>query len=748
MNNSISGPRLNRILAAMAAACMAGPSLAQYAVPTAISREPYLVPENSVSVGVGASSGSEKDRARSDMFNGLRKNDTNLLLDFNYINRDAAAGRWLTIEGRNLGLDNREFGATYRGLGDFRLKADYSEITRHDPRTINTSLTGAGTTNPTVSLLATPGTGQDLNLELKRKALGFEISKRYGNFELEVNFKNEDKNGARFFGRGMACSATYTGAGGACTSATAQTALLMLPEPVDSTIRQLDAKLNYSGEKLKLSGGYYGNFYTNNNGSFAPTILGGTIGNLNGGTVPWDAGLKAYMQTPMALWPDSQAHQFFLGGNYALSSKTKLNFKYSYTHATQNESFTGMGLTPRVGGRNDLGGELNTTKAQVGFSTHPLDKLHVHGDVSYVSKKNKTPVDLYNNQGGTWTNSAMSPKKFDAKLEANYRLPYGLLLTGGVKYERDDTGAWTATDVAGGINALRQKTDTWASRVELRKTMSETFTGSVAFVDERRDGASSWLKPNALPLTGVFNASENCASVGANACVFSATAQIPYTQKDMQRQKVRMTGNWEPMERLSLQAFVDTGHDDLRGPTTTSGLFKTTMYNVTLDATYALSENWKVSAYLTNSRQSQFMGHAADYDGTVRDTSTTFGAGFSGKPVERLRIGGDLLSLHDVLSYQMSPDAQISAANLALLNTTGGLPDVKFNQLRLKLYGAYEVDKSSTLRLDYVYNRTFFNEWTYNFNGTPFLYSDNTTLGAKPLQSVSFIGASYIYKFK
>ena len=174
---------------------------------------------------------------------------------------------------------------------------------------------------------------------------------------------------------------------------------------------------------MKLSGGYYGNFYTNNNGSLTPSILSPTMGNMNGGTFT-DANLRNYLQTPMALWPDSQSHQIFLGGNYALTPHTRLNFKYAYTHATQNESFGGMGLTPRPGGRSDLGGVLDTTKAQVGFSSHPLDKVHVHGDLSYESKKNKTPVDTYNTQVlsatptfGTWSNSAMSPKKFDAKLD-------------------------------------------------------------------------------------------------------------------------------------------------------------------------------------------------------------------------------------------------------------------------------------------------------------------------------------------
>jgi MtrB/PioB family decaheme-associated outer membrane protein len=752
-------PCIGRTLMAVSTAFAFGPSFAQ--VPGGSSTNTaYFTPENSVSIGAGLSSGDEKDRSRFGLFNGLRRHDVNGLLDFNYSSRDADLGKWMTFEGRNLGLDNRELGFTYRNLGDFKLKIDYGEITRHDPRTINTSLTGSGTTTPTVSLLAVPGTGQELNLELKRKALGFDLAKQFGNFQLEVTFKNEDKNGARQWGRGFACDNTRTfyGAAGVCDAPFTQTGILMLPEPVNSTIRQLDAKLNYSDGKLNLSGGYYGSFYTNDNGSLTPTVLGATMGNHNGGTTAWGAAFTNYMQSPMALWPDSQAHQFHISGNYKLSSHTKLNFKYSYTHATQNEGFAinpASALTAANGGttRGDLGGVLNTTKAQLGFSSHPLAKLHVHGDVSYESKDNKTPVDRYNIQVisvaptyGTWTNSAMSPRKFDAKLEANYRLPYSLLLTGGIKYEREDAGVWTPTDVAGGITALRQKTDSTAYRVELAKTMSETFTGRVSYATERRDGASSWLKPRSLPLTGVFNASGDCASVGTNACVYSVTGQIPYTQKDMQREKFRLTANWNPIERLSLQGFVETGQDDFRGPTT-AGLQNTKLNNISLDASYDFSDAWKVNAYATLGERSLLMGHSTDYDLKLKDKSTTLGVGFSGKVSERFRVGGDLLYLRDTLDYNLMAEP---GTNQALLNQTGGLPDVKYNLTQLRLFGAYDLTKQSSVRVDYIYHRTYFNEWTYDGinNGKPFLFSDNTTITAKQLQSVNYIGAMYVYKFK
>lgn len=739
--------RLTRNSAALAAALLSSATLAQEIANTAA----YVAPDNSVNIGAGASTGDHRDRTRFGLFNGLRENDGNLLLDFNYSAKDAASGRWMIFQGRNIGLDNRELGFDYRNLGDFRLKVDYGEITRHDPRIVNTSLQGSGTTTPTIQLPPiAPGAGQELNLELKRKALGFELQKRYGNFQLEVSFKNEDKNGARLFGKGLTCRAEYAAAG-VCTNTPASVSvLLFIPEPVNSTIRQFEAKLNYMGPKLKLTGGYYGNFYTNAYGSINPVLTGNVFGNMNGGAnLAANAPFRTYFQGPIALWPDSQAHQFYLGGNYALTSHTKVNFKASYTRATQNENFGAMGLTGAPAGVNDLGGRLDTMRLQAGISSHPLPKLHLTGDVMYEHKDNKTRLAVYNihHTGGTWTNSAMSPSKFEAKAQAGYKLPYRLELIGGVRYEREDFGTWTPTDAAGGINGLRQKLDIWGYRVELRKTMSETFSGSGAYVSERRDGASTWLKPLAAGINGVAPASENCVSTGTNVndgCIYTAAGEFAFTQENMQRDKMRLNGNWAPTERLGFQALVELGTDKFRGPTN-SGLESTSMYNLSLDADYKVAENWKLRAFVTANERTYNMQRTGDFELRMADNSVTAGIGFTGTPRGDFKVGGDLLLMRDVLHYVLKGQSTTAINTFA---ATGGLPDVKYTLARLNLYGEYVLNKASSVRLDYIYHRTFFNEWTWGLEGFPFLYSDNTTVSAKQRQSVSFIGARYVYRFK
>ena len=171
-------------------------------------------PQNSVTIGGTYANGDSQDRARFGLYNGMREDSSYGLFDFTYLNRDAATGLWTTIEGRNLFLDTRELTFTTRKLGDWKLTAGYNEILRSEPRTINTGMQGAGTSTPVVVRPAAVGGGQDVNLELKRKAFTLSGAKWFGGaLQFEASLKSEEKEGARIFGKGFACSSTWVSRG-------------------------------------------------------------------------------------------------------------------------------------------------------------------------------------------------------------------------------------------------------------------------------------------------------------------------------------------------------------------------------------------------------------------------------------------------------------------------------------------------------------------------------------------------------
>lgn len=132
----------------------------------------------------------------------------------------------------------------------------------------------------------------------------------------------------------------------------------------------------------------------------------------------------------------------------------------------------------------------------------------------------------------------------------------------------------------------------------------------------------------------------------------------------------------------------------------------------------------------------------------MKDTADSFGMGLNGKVSERLQIGADFTYLNDKLVYLQELDELASATNIAFLAASGGLPDVTYRLIRLKPHGQHLVDTTSSVRVDLIHNRTKFDEWTYQYNGVPFAYSHNTTLSAREDQNVTFVGVSYIYRWR
>lgn len=709
-------------------------------------------PQSTVSGGVGSVSGSSRDRAQFGQYNGMRAEEVYGLFDINLIQRDDAAGTWTTLEGRDLGLDNRELRFGRQRQGDWKYSAEVNELTRRSPYTINTGLQGAGTTTPTVVLLAAPGAGQDVDLKLRRRSVGGNVEKWITpNLQFEATFKHEDKDGARLFGKGFACSTSWV-ADGVCTSSTNHWALLMLPEPINATTRQIEARLNFAVDRLTLSGGYYGSFYSNASGSLTPTVPA-SLNDPTGSPRVIDTGLQATLGLPMALPPDNQAHQFYVSGTYAFTPKTRATFKLGYTHATQRDDFASNGLTGAPAGISNLDGALDTTTAQLGLTARPAPKLSLNANLRYEDRRDKTPQALYSVEGtDAFANSKYSLKKVAAKVEGTYQLPGQVRATLGLDYEGLDRGEFTSPgcavidptsgeclgDSVAGLSGLRAKTAETGHRVELRRVMSETFSGAISYANSRRNG-SSWLKPNALPATGVTELTD--------AAIYSRTAIFPMLFMDRAREKWKLTADWSATEQLSFQFGLEDARDRYSAPTT-KGLRDSSSKLLSLDVAWTASDAWKFTGYASQGDQVLHVDHSTGYMATLRNLNTSVGLGLINKPTGRLTVGGELSYLKDKNIYGQGLDALANANNSAFFATYAGLPDVLFRQTRLKLFGAYALQKGAAVRVDLMHQRSVLNEWTWGYNGVPFAYSDGTTVSQQPNQNVTFVGVSYLYRWQ
>lgn len=699
------------------------------------------VTEGSVSLGLGLVDGNRRDRLLFDQYNGLRPGANALgLFGAQYTRRDDDRGTIVQFEAVDLLTDSRELSLGWRRQGNWKFSADYRELTRRDPFVVNSGLVGAGSGSPAVvPLLNGPGTGADLDLKIKRTSVGVAFSKVLSrDWQFDGSLKTEDKEGSRLFGIGMACPSPIAPGCRFTTGTEVGWAVLMLPEPIDSNHSQAEARLSYAGEKLRLSAGYYGSFYRNSSGSLRP-VVPGSLYNPLGAITPLSAGLQGILNQPVALPPDNQAHHLDLAGSYGFTRTTQLNFKLAYSRATQNDNFAGLGLAGAPPGVADLGGKLTTSLAQVGITSRPMPKLSLSGHVRYEHRSDSTPLALYNLEGtATYTNRQLPLTRASGKVQAAYQFTSELRGTLAADIQNIDRGDFTATSAAAGITALRARTEETGVRAELRRRMSEDLSGAISVESRRRDG-SNWLRDNSG--RGVTEIDDPSApGIGFATGIFMPTLA------DRRRDKVRLHADWQASEQLSLQFAAEGGKDRFDTPGN-YGLRSSGMNQLSLDWAYALSETWSLNGYVSRGRQQVDQSRPGAVLVAYDNRSDTLGVGFTGRPTGKWEVGGSFALINDRNIYAQTLDATADAGSAALLAATGGLPDIVFRQARLNLFGKYTLDKRSAVRVEFIHQRARSSDWAWGYNGTPFVYSDGTTLDARSRQSVSFIGVTYIHRW-
>jgi MtrB/PioB family decaheme-associated outer membrane protein len=653
-------------------------------------------PSSEVSAGVGY---VDVDNGRFGQYTGLNEQRLYLLLDGDVVLRDDATGHWIRLRARGLGLNSRELRFDQGVQGNWGYFLDYSRIPRYEPYTVNTAVAGIGTNTLTVPTTPTPGPVFEMKTERDRITAGF--TKSLGrNWDLSVAFRNEDKDGARVWARGT------TGGPGFGNFEFA-------PEPINSTTQQMEVTVDHTGQRLQLSGGYYGSIYRNQyNGLF---ISGGATG-LSGGTTPF---------TPLALPPDNHAHQLHLSGGYAVTPATRVSFKLAYARAIQDDAFlTAAQIAPTPAVANlpaNLDGRVDTTLAQVGVHARPFAALTLRATASYNDRDDRTRVFLYNNSATATStfngeNEPRSIRTTNARVDADYALLRRLTLTGGVQLERKQRKASPVR-----IVSHRDRTDELTLRLAARGTLSDTLSASAEYLFSDRDGSA--FAPTLL----------NGGGAGSNVIA-------PIYLADRQRNTARVTATWQPVDPLSMHLRVDVSDDEYVGDRDGSGLGprQGEALNAAFDVGYAFTEKWSGSVwYGYNSLeldQASRTSGGQPWAVALRNSGTSAGLSVRGSVAGRVDVGADLSQADLDDRYR-----QQALAGAAIVS----LPDVTTRQTRIALFGRYALGKSSGLRLDWIHDRFSTNDWTW----TSWTYLDGTQLTEEPKQRVHFVGVSYYYRF-
>ena len=639
-------------------------------------------PQSTVEAGIGVVS---DDNLRFGQYTGLHEEGAYGLLGADINRRDDATGTWLRFRGRNLGLDSRDLRFEHERQGNWGYFIDFSQTPRFSPYIVNTTLSGI----ETGTQLEGGVPARDVRLETRRDALGAGLFKKLGGgWDAAVRVRREEKSGTRLYGHH---------------------AVRFLVDPIDYQTDQLEATVGYTGERLQLSGGYYGTNFQNG----IPFVQ------TNG------PGLS-----PIALPPGNQSHQLFLSGGYGFTPTTRGMFKVAVGRITQEDRFF---LTPIASvPRDNLGGRINTTLLQAGVSARPLQSLTLRLDLRHEERDDNTPVFVYTTPPATGTHTGENePRSFKTtvgKLDGTYALPLNFKLSGGVELDQRKRNTSTVRSVS-----FRDDTREATYRVGLRRVLAEAVNGALTFAHSERTG-SDWL-----------------TNVRGNATLGSNLVH-PLHLADRDRDKLGLTLDWAPLEALSLTFVAEHSQDDYSGRTL--GPREGRAQFLSLDAAYTLSETWQASAWVsrsdTRAEQTSCNGALATgpvgatcpttagngiWEARLRNTGNAVGAGVRGKPTGVLETGAELVLASDTGEFHQAP--------LTGSVVTPAIPDVTYDTITLRLTGSYALNKRSGVRLVYVFDRFKTDDWYW----TNFVYGDGTTVRQDPDQKVHFVGASYYYRF-
>lgn len=656
----------------------------------------YTKPESSISVGVGHQSG---DRAQFGIYDGVMDDKTLLLLDADIKMRDDATGIWKTLSVTKLGLDNREIKAGMEQQGNWGISLGYNQMVRDMPYIINTGVDGFGTTEQTRNTV-TPGAGpHNYRLGTERDILSLDFFKYLSPaWSVKVNYRHEEREGNLIggaYGNG-AISWNFLGV------------------PIDSTTQQLEATLNYTGDKLQIIAGYFGSLYNNKNELTCYRI---SIADTCWGADPD----PVYTSQPL----DNAAHQAFVSGVYSFTQTTKGTFKVAYTEATADgriptASIAGISKTGSPPSSLDNG--ISTTLVQLGLTARPMPKLSLLANFRYYDVQDDTPVYLATS--APMHTTPQSYKTTSGKVEGTYNLAQGYNLIAGIDYSEQDRSLQDPAYFNERYAPYRAELDETTYRIQLRKSLSETLNGSLAYLYSDRTGS-------------------DYAPARTNSNYIA-----PLHTADRERNKIRLTMDWAPTEALGVQLNVETAKDEY-GHTAIRpyGVQEGEAHLISLDVSYQINDSWQITGWYSHGRNKIYqesVGPSAVGIKTANqeDTGNAVGLKLTGKLNPKTRVGADLSWSRD-------------KSEISQTWTSGSVtqvPDITSTATHIKLFGEYALKKNADLRIDLIHERWKTDDWTWFYsNGDPFAYgttADGTTVITDPKQSATFLGVRYIYKFQ
>lgn len=308
----------------------------------------------------------------------------------------------------------------------------------------------------------------------------------------------------------------------------------------------------------------------------------------------------------------------------------------------------------------------------------------------------------------------------------------------------------------------------------------------------QQTGVSGW-GPNlgfpTTPLTGdaaIFTPNNNIIT----AILYGSRNQLAenprmrrYNVADRDRGKFRSSLNWEPTEKLSFYGGVDFNDDNYTD--SSLGLQNSKGWTTNLDSSYALRDATSISLFYTHEDQRakqagwNYVGNAAPAAGTItggcfdtvaeknqnnkidpcnawnvntRDRADTIGLTVRDKSLlnGRLDLGANLVYTRAItgIAVQGGNYATVPGTTNLVYIPAYDLPDASTRILALQLTGQYEISKTSSVRLAYLFEQLTGADFAYDAAQFGTLTTGMPSLEHFPSYSQNLVAVSYLHRFR
>lgn len=753
------------------AAAVQGALLAMFAVSAQAQDDTVTAlttPDNSIEVGV---IGTDKDSNKFGEYTGLRKSGADFLGNFNVRGGDygseTGTRRW-SVYGTNLGLTSRELGGSISDQGKWNLGIDYDELQHNTTTGYQTPYQGSmggnsftlpagfGTAANTQSLNATTQLPAfhtvDVNNARKNTALsgGYYFSPQW---RITVDFNNLEQSGAKLMAFGADAHGGGTGE-----------RVSILPNPTDYTTNTVNVAVDWIGEKGHLTGAYYASDFKDHYDRVTWTTFAG-------------ANTTDTMTTP----PSNQFHQLSLTGGYKFPYATKLIGGLSYGRNTQNDSFVTPDIMVTPAPVGSLNGLVVTEHADAKLVNQSIKNLSLSAGFKYDKRDNRTTSNIYDfnaisgspSNVGVYPNTPFSWRKTQFDLDANYRLTSHQRIN--VAYAHDDMKRWcnnyaVSSLYPAGTNCVvdtGNKEDKFTLGYKVQATDRVGVRAGYVYSDRKTSYDTNALAAM-ISVRGSTNLAtgDNLGIPGLNGGDFPGFHPL----FDASRKQHVLKGGVDIEATDQVSFGVNGRYTDDNYYDNTYGPQDGKSWNIDVDATYTYSENGSVFGYVSQDYRDRYVRHITDsWNGThttwtgytwgdrLKDKGITYGIGFKqgGLLSGKLDLKGDLTYSDAKSNYStdfltwISGTTTATSCAAATTLTCGSAPDIASKLTQFKLTGTYKVDKKSSVRLAYIYQKL--SSTDYFYNGYQYTYSPTGVMPTNQQSgsyTVNAVAASYIYSFK